>query len=242
MIRAVNRQQTQPALRRLDALVPLDGAAKAALVGALARTRFIEPERELMVERQDITHPLLIARGWAARVRVFPDGRRQILSFLLPGDLVGNCQHSNPCALSTVIALTDVSVCLAPRASVSPTLAEAYAISDALEEAYLLAHIARLGRLTAHERICDLLLELLERLKLADLADNCSFELPLTQEKLADVLGLTAVHTNRMLQLSRRENELTLKGGHLVLADPDGLAEKIGRARTCVSSGIPQHA
>lgn len=237
MIHAIHRHQPQPALKRLEALTPLDGAARTALVNALARARFIEPGRELLVERQEITDPFLIVRGWAARVRVFPDGRRQILSFLLPGDLIGTGRHSKPCAVSAVVALTDIAVCAAPRASVSATLAEAYAIGSALEEAYLLAHIARLGRLTAHERICDLLLELLERLQLAGLADDCSFELPLTQEKLADVLGLTAVHTNRMLQLSRRENELTLKGGHLVLADPAGLAEKIGRTRTCVSLG-----
>jgi CRP-like cAMP-binding protein len=236
MMQAVNRQQTPPALRRLEALTSLDGPARTAVLGSLGRIRMIDAERELLVERQELAHPLLIARGWAARIRVFPDGRRQILSFLLPGDLIGHCLHRNPCAVSTVIALTDVSLCVAPRPSVSPTLREAYAISSALEEAYLLAHIARLGRLTAHERISDLLLELLERLQLSGLADQNSFEFPLTQDTLADVLGLTAVHTNRMLQLSRKENELTLRGHRLVLTDPAALAGRIGRVRTGVSS------
>jgi CRP-like cAMP-binding protein len=239
MIQVIGQQRIHPALRRLDALTPLDAAARVALLHALGRTRCVERGQELLVERQDILHPFLIARGWAARVRVFPDGRRQILSFLLAGDLIGVAQHANPCAASTVIALTDIAVCTAPNALISTSLTEAYAIGAALDEAYLLAHIARLGRLTAHERICDLLLELLERLQLAGLADTNSYDLPLTQDKLADVLGLTAVHTNRMLQFSRREGELTLRSGHLVLADPVALAHKIGRTRTCTSNGAP---
>ncbi|WP_019831354.1 Crp/Fnr family transcriptional regulator [Sphingomonas sp. PR090111-T3T-6A] len=228
MTRAVNRQHTPPALQRLDTLMPLDGPARAAVTGAIARVRLVEPDQELLSEGQAITHTLLIVDGWAARVRVFPDGRRQILSFLLPGDLIGHCRQDSPCSVSTVIALTEVAICVAPRPAISPALAEAYAISTALDEAYLLAHIARLGRLTAHERICDLLLELLDRFQLSGLADAWAFELPLTQEKLADVLGLTAVHINRMLQLLRKEGELTLKGRQLVLTDPRGLAEKIG--------------
>lgn len=237
MNQAVDWQQDWPALRRLSALAPLDAMASAAIVNELAHPRYIDADCELLSEGQTIVHPLLIARGWAARVRVFSDGRRQILSFLLPGDLIGLHDHGDPRATSAIVALTGIAVCAAPSASVSPTLAEAYAVSRALDEAYLLAHIARLGRLTAHERICDLLLELLERLQLAGLADACSFALPLTQEKLADMLGLTAVHTNRMLQLSRRESELTLKSGRLVLADPAGLAVKIGRIRPHILRG-----
>lgn len=235
MMHAVNRQQMPPALARLDALVALDGVAKTAVLNAVARARIAEPDHELMIEGQSILHPLLIVRGWAARVRVFPDGRRQILSLLLPGDLIGYCRHSRPCAISTVIALTEIAVSTAPRAATSSALAEAYAITGALEEAYLLAHIARVGRLTAHERISDLLLELLERLQLTGLADERSFELPLTQEKLADMLGLTAVHINRMLQLARKSGELSLKGRELTLHDPPVLAEVIGRLPTRVA-------
>jgi CRP-like cAMP-binding protein len=235
MIRVVNRLEIPAALKRLGALAELDSSARAALVTATGRARLIERDQEILVEGQEISLPFLMMRGWAARVRVFPDGRRQILSFLLPGDMIGHCRQNRPCAVSTVIAFTDVAICVAPKATVSPTLAEAYAMSNALEEAYLLAQIARLGRLTAHERICDLLLELLERLQLSGLADETTFELPLTQEKLADMLGLTAVHINRMLQLARKEGELTLRGRQLVLTNPQALAEKIGRTRTRVS-------
>ncbi len=72
--------------------------------------------------------------------------------------------------------MTDVGVCAAPLPSGLPTLGQSYAMSEALEKAYLLGHIARLGRLTAYERICDLLLELLERLQLAGLVGEGDFE------------------------------------------------------------------
>jgi CRP-like cAMP-binding protein len=229
MLHAIAMPIEHAALCRLNALAPLDDAAISAIRHAAARARSVPAEHELLVEGEEIAHPLLILRGWAARVRIFPSGRRQILSLLLPGDLIGHCGQSEPCAVSTVIALTDLAVAIAPRSSVSTALHEAYAISAAVEEAYLLAHIARLGRLSAHERICDLLLELLERLQLAGLADETGFDLPLTQEKLADMLGLTAVHVNRMLQLARKQGELSLKSGRLTLNAPAALADRIGR-------------
>lgn len=221
--------------RRLNALAQLDEAATFAILNSVSSARHFGPHHQLLIEGHKIACPLLIIEGWAARVRVFADGRRQLLSLLLPGDLIGFCGHSRPRASSTVISLTDLTACIAPDPSVSPTLREAYSISSALEEAYLLAQIARLGRLSAHERICDLFLELHERLQLLGVADHDSFKFPLTQEKMADLLGLTSVHVNRMLQLARKAGELHLGAGRLTLNDPEMLAQKLGRPKTRVT-------
>ena len=225
-----------PARQRLAALAPLDAAALAALDAAIAHSTTTRPRREILTEGARIGSPRLIVRGWAARMRVLSDGRRQFLSLLLPGDLIGLCNQPDPIAVSTFIALTDMTLCPAPDASELPALARAYGVSQALEEAYLLEQITRLGRLHAQERIASLFLELNERLALAGLATGGTFELPLTQETLSDALGLTAVHVNRMLQQARRADQLDWRQGRVSLRDPAALARMIGRSPVRVSA------
>lgn len=223
------------ALHRLQALAPLDAEATRALELSLTRPIQARARRDIVTEGTPIAGPQLIASGWAARVRLLADGRRQLLSFLLPGDLIGHCYQPHPVSVSTVTALTPVELCAAPPADANPSLARAYAISHALEQAYLLEHVARLGRLNAQERIYSLLLELDERLTLSGLAVGGSFDMPLTQETLADALGLTPVHVNRMVQQARRSDELDWRGGRVHLRNPARLARALGRQPTRVS-------
>ena len=235
------RPAPPPALTRFAALAPLTDEDRAALTAAIAMSRRLPSRCEIIREGREIAEPRLIVSGWAARVRLIADGRRQFLGFLLPGDLIGLCRQPAPLAVSTVIALTEVSHCPIPPACDWPRLAQAYAMSEALGEAYLLAHIVRLGRLNAQERIGDLLLELHERLALADQADTDGFDLPLTQEILADALGLTSVHVNRMLQVLRREGDVIWKGRRLMLPDRAVLSRKVDRTPVRVS-GVPSVA
>ncbi|WP_394647915.1 Crp/Fnr family transcriptional regulator [uncultured Sphingomonas sp.] len=237
MIRSQLRHETRgPALTRLMALAPLDEAALTALGEAMQEAHAVRLRRDIITEGREITQALLLLSGWAARVRLLPDGRRQFLSFLLPGDLIGACDHPNALAVSTVVAMSDVMVCPLPSAAVGTPLHIAYAISRAMDEGHLLAQITRLGRLNAQERIGDLLLELYERLTLSGSVSGNGFDLPLTQETLADALGLTSVHVNRMLQQARREGDLNWRVGHVRLSDPAGLARKIGHVPVRVTA------
>lgn len=228
MLTYASLQPVAAAAVRLAALSPLDDQATSALAQAMERPRRFRVRRDIVSEGQEIGETLLILSGWAARVRTMEDGRRQILNLLLPGDLIGYCDHERPLAVSTVVAATDVDACIAPNPSVSPALGRAYALSRALEEKYLFAQITRLGRMNAQERMADLLLELLERLALAGLAENGRYLMPLTQEVIADALGLTSVHVNRTLQALRREGALNWKGREVVLPDPEALARNVG--------------
>ncbi|TDN86853.1 Crp/Fnr family transcriptional regulator [Stakelama pacifica] len=227
----------EPALTRLNRLAALDEAAQSELNASLRRRRSAQARREVVAEGEVITEPLLILRGWAARVRVLPDGRRQLINFLLPGDLIGLCRHPDPCTASTILAITDVQYCTAPRGAPDAPLGIAYAVSRAIEEAYLLSAITRLGRLNAQERLHDLFLEVLERMQLAGITSDNSIPMPLTQEVLADALGLTSVHVNRMIQLSRRQGHLVLAGGTLTITDPDALGSMIGRSPVRIWGG-----
>ncbi|WP_394664448.1 Crp/Fnr family transcriptional regulator [uncultured Sphingomonas sp.] len=229
--------EVPPALHRLSRLAPLDPVAVSALTEAMGRPQHYRPRRDLMVEGRDIASPQLILSGWAARVRILLDGRRQFLNFLLPGDVVGHYHHHSPVAPTSVITLTEVTTCVPPDWGMSPSLDEAYAIAQALDEAYLLAQIARLGRMNAMERIGDLMLELQERLAMSGLTRGASYDLPITQETLADALGLTAVHVNRMLQAARRAGDLIWSSRSMTIPDPKALSRKVGRAQVRVSSG-----
>jgi CRP-like cAMP-binding protein len=224
------------AFLRLSRLAPLENTDLTALIQAALTVRTARVRSELVVEGAEVAEPRIVLSGWAARVRLLADGRRQLLSFVLPGDLIGMCQQPRPLAVSTIAALTEVTFCMAPPADGLPHLARAYAVSRALEEAYLLCHITRLGRMNAHERIGDLFLELHERLDLAGLVEDGRFDLPLTQETLGDVLGLTAVHINRVLQTMRREREIAWKSGRLTMYDPLQLAQRVGRSPVRVSA------
>ena len=223
------------ALSRLSRLASLDKLAEAALIEAMSRPQHFRPRRDLMVEGRDIASPHLILSGWAARVRILLDGRRQFLNFLLPGDVVGLYHHQRPLAPTSIITLTEVTTCTPPAWGANPSLDEAYGVAHALDEAFLLAQIARLGRMNAMERIGDLMLELQERLTMSDLTHGPSFELPITQETLADALGLTAVHVNRMLQAARRAGDLIWSSRSITIPDPKMLARKVGRVPIRVS-------
>ncbi len=223
-----------PAIRRLRALTPLDDAGIEALVAAASETRTVPARRDLISEGMPIVEPVLILDGWAARVRQLVDGRRQILGFILPGDLVGYCGFDGAVAMTTIVGFTPLTVCALPSDTLSPTLRRAYAISGALDEAYLMAQITRLGRLSAYERIADFLLEMLERLSTAGMTHDDGFVMPLTQETLADTLGLTSVHVNRMLQQGRRSGDLEVSRSRVRVCHAEALTRTVGRQPTRV--------
>ena len=224
------------AIRRLSALTPLDQADLARLDTAAEHAQTYPLRHTFQTIGRPMADPLLLLQGWAARVRILPDGRRQFMSFYLPGDIIGTAHHARPIAPATVVAITECVACPAPAAPAGSGLAQAYAVGEALDQAYLLGHVVQLGRLNAQERIGDLLLELYERLTLSGSVSGNGFDLPLTQETLADALGLTSVHVNRMLQQARREGDLNWRVGHVRLSDPAGLARKIGHVPVRVTA------
>lgn len=217
-------------VRRLRSLSPLSDEDQA-LVRALSdrRERHIAGE-ELVTEGQAERRPRFVVAGWACRQRVMADGRRQIFDFLLPGDSLGFTERPAPPALTSVVALTALEtvdaepVAEAAASGRSPGLAAALARARWVERSMLLDHMVRLGRQTAYERVAHFLLELQQRMEIAGYGDAQRFPLPLTQEILADVLGLSIVHVNRTLQQLRREKLIELRSGVAILLQPDILA------------------
>lgn len=217
-----------PLYVRLSRMAELSQTELEAIETAERDYRRWPARREIVGEGEPVAERRAILSGWACRQRILSDGRRQIISFLFPGDLIGLCRHRDPVAETTILAVTEVVTCALPEPRGGESgLADAYALSAAFEEHYLLAQITRLGRLSAPERLADWLLETQERLALAGVARGDELPLPLTQEFLADTLGLTSVHVNRTLQAMRRDGLLASRSGTIVLVDRKRLEDLV---------------
>jgi len=164
--------------------------------------------------------------GWAFRYKTLPDGLRQILNFLLPGDLLGLQAAMFEAALHGIEALTDVELCVLPRRKVwdlfggMPGLAYDVAWLGSREESIVDENLTSAGRRTAEERVAALIVALYKRVKLLELVSDNSFAFPLTQRHIADALGLSLVHINKTMARLRRRGMFTQKNGTMTLTNP----------------------
>ncbi|MBB3314320.1 MULTISPECIES: Crp/Fnr family transcriptional regulator [unclassified Rhizobium] len=195
----------------------------------------------ILVEGAHSAHLFTVLSGWGFRYKTLEDGRRQILNYIMPGDLIGlqgtimgEMQHS-------VEALSPVSLCVFERDKLMalynkhPSLAFDITWIAAQEERMLDEHLLSIGRRTALERAAYLIAFLFERARrLKLLTKNAS--IPITQQHVADTLGLSIVHTNKTLKKLSNRNLIrwqeraceVLDGeGLLAAAGWEGLGEKV---------------
>ena len=227
---ACDRRRIDPVLRKLGAIAVLNAAETQVVERLTEATEHHRAGAELSAEGA-IRSPLAIFSGWACRQRLFPDGRRQIVDFLLPGDIVGFNIKPGPLETCSIMALTVLQTANATSllgaaldGIAHPGLAAALAAGPGLEQARLLEQVVRLGRLSAHERTPHLFLELHRRLSEVGFADQHQFPLPVTQEVLADALSLSIVHINRVLLQLRRERLIEMTGGRVQILNLPALA------------------
>ena len=195
-----------------------------------------DENQDIILENEKSSSAYLLQSGWAIRYKIVPDGGRQIISFLLPGDIFGFQESLFELSDDSVQALTPVTVNRIPAEKIAEicdsytNLSLALTWSRAREHAILTEHIVRLGRRNAYERLGHLLLELLHRLQLVDKAGRSDYFLPLTQAVLADTLGLSIVHVNRTLRKLRKDQmiELDHKTRRLRILDQEALSEVTG--------------
>ncbi|CAN7250825.1 Crp/Fnr family transcriptional regulator [Phenylobacterium sp. LjRoot225] len=193
---------------------PIEHYPAAAVISSFARTPRLK----------------WILNGWTCEMRVLPDGRRQIFSFGIPGDPVLSrpVNRARPCC---VVALTSVECIDVAQTLVRAKDAERVAIWKAMNDAVGLARerryedVVRLGRRSALQRLADLLLELHDRLDQIGVVNERSFYLPLTQEHLADALGLSVVHVSRSLKALRLQGGVTFRFSRVSHVDRARLVE-----------------
>ncbi len=169
--------------------------------------------------------------GWAFRYKTLSDGRRQILSFVLPGDLMGLQQEFGDQAAHGVEAVTDCTLCVFPGESLwdlfrgDPRLGYDVTWLAARAEGQVDDNLLTTGRRSAAERVAMLLMQLYRRLERLGLADaDASVPFPINQQHMADALGLSLVHTNRTLRHLARLGLHQIAQGRLRLPNPRALA------------------
>jgi CRP-like cAMP-binding protein len=230
VVRPVMSGATAPLTRKLSQSIPLTASEILLLQELQSGSRFFRRGQEIIVEGRTYRTLFIIMEGVAIRYRILRDGRRHVLSVVLPGDIAGVPGCFFESALYSVKALTDLWVSPVPLARVMdlfqihPQLAAKLFWSFSCEAAIYAEHLIAVGRRTALERVAHFLLELLTRLQAVKLADERSFCLPLTQELIADALGLSIPYVNQVLRTMRDDNLVCIKDKVVVIKDVEALS------------------
>jgi CRP-like cAMP-binding protein len=171
---------------------------------------------------------VLIHSGWGCLYSSLPEGDRQVLDFPLRGDLF-LLSHADNRLGETLVALTELAVSQVSARSVLEVAGSAPGLMSLLISAsirhrtILVQHFNSVGRRKALARVAHLLLELGRRLEIAGAASKDGFRCPLTQYDLADALGLTAIHVNRMLRELREREFIEFRQKTIRFLDKPGL-------------------
>jgi CRP-like cAMP-binding protein len=203
-----------------------------ALVQALKqRERSLRAGETLIHEGQTDAPLYTLLSGWGFRFKTLSDGRRQILNFLLAGDFIGVQQKMADAAAHGVVMLTDARLCVFQRDALwelhkqQPSMGFNITWLTAHEESLVDDNLLSIGRRSAEERIATLLIQLFKRAAALQ-ADRgaCGVPFPLTQQHIADGLGLSLVHTNKTLRKLERRGLHHIADGRLFLRDVKALA------------------
>lgn len=212
--------------RKLDASSHLTDDEESIIKRLTALTRTYSAGDDIVSEGDIPTACALIAEGWACRYKMTGDGKRQILSFHLPGDipdlqslLLSRMDHS-------LLALTDLSVAFVPHAQLRditaahPRLARALWRDTLVDASIYREWLLAMGRLSAPQHMAHIFCEIYTRLSVIGLAGpNLKFLFPIAQTDLADAMGLSPVHVNRTLQELRSLGLISWAGGRLTIHD-----------------------
>jgi CRP-like cAMP-binding protein len=219
---------------KLSKFAPLSEADQAALDTLAAGAEFVAKGKDLVVEGDVASTIFLLTEGMAMRYHTLPNGGRQIINFLIPGDLCSMHIFLSRKRDHSIAAVTPIRVAPISHKSMAHCLAHHPGVSTALswvaiqEEAVLQERVISLGRRDARGRIAHLVCELFWRHKAVGLTDDQAFRLPLTQEELGDALGLTQVHVNRVMRIFYEQKLIGMEQRKMCLLDLNRLQRIAG--------------
>lgn len=209
---------------------PLNVQETEILQRLQSAVRTIPRGNDIIVQGRKYNGIYVLIDGFGLQYKVLSDGKRQVFNVSLPGDMIGYPACFFEEALYSVTALTKASVCTITFDDMSemfqsfPRLAMALFWSTAGETAMFGEHLADVGRRSAYERVAHFVLEMATRLEAVGLADHSTFIMPLTQGRIADVVGLSVPHINRMLRRLRDDGLIEMKGQRMQILDRDALS------------------
>lgn len=221
-------------VQKLSGLAEFTAADCAALEKATSNPRRYVARQDLIREGDEPGPMFVVLEGWVCRYKILPTGTRQIMAFLMPGDacdlhikLLAEMDHSIQ-AVTTAMVATVTRADMEALIQRHPNIARAMYTAQLVDEGIMRAWIVSMGRRSSTERVAHLICELYLRARNIGLAGDDEFALPLSQLVLADALGMTAVHINRVLKELRLAGAMAIKRGSVTILKPVKLVQIAG--------------
>src|ERR671921_418406 len=218
-------------IRKLRSIAPLSDEEKHCLLTLPLSARTVPADQDIVREGDRPKESCLIVEGFACRYKLTHDGKRQIFSFHIAGD-IPDLQSLHLTVMDhSLSTLTPSRLAFIPHESLDelmhrcPRIAGVMWRDTLIDAAVFREWMIGIGRRSAEARIAHVLCEILVRMRAVGLANEHACELPLTQAELGDALGLSTVHVNRSLQELRKKGLITLKGSVLTVEDWPGLKQ-----------------
>jgi CRP-like cAMP-binding protein len=221
-------------IRKFERRAELKDEDRAALLGLPYRVIRAEPGRYIVREGSVSDHCMLIVSGLAFRHKISSDGSRQIVSIHIPGDFVDLEGALLKVSDHNVQALTRCELAVVPRKDLRellgahPQVSLAMWVDTLIDASIFREWIMNVGRRDARERLAHVFCEFARRLEVAGLGSTSGYELPMTQEQLADATGMTAVHVNRTLKAMAEEGLIQRDRRFVIIPDWEKLREVAG--------------
>ena len=215
-------------LHRFNEFVSLNADEIEAVENLVVERRHLKRHDIIRAQGDPVQEVYLLEEGWAGSCVDVVTGTRQMVRVHLPGDMVGTPSVTLSKAAETLVALSRAIVGLVPLAAYSklfmsnPRIAAAMFLTAQKERILLMDRLTSIGRTNAAQRLAAFLLNIHERLAIAGF-QGPTFQLPLSQDELADVLGITSVHTNRTLAQLVKAGFIRRHGKTITMLDIDGL-------------------
>ena len=220
--------------RKLNAFVELSKDELGVLADLQSKRCEIKRGHEVTHEGQAGQKAYILQSGWGCSFKMVPNGGRQIIRFPIPGDCVGlrsillrTSDHAFSVLTDSVVSTLE-TVRILDIFNKFPRLGAAVLWAISRDEAMVVEHLVSVGKRSAIARAAHFFMELAERLRLVGLATETQFECPLTQYLIADALGLSPVHLNRVLRQLRERRLLTVACGNVTIHDIGSLRELSG--------------
>jgi CRP-like cAMP-binding protein len=220
---------TDAPLHRLNQFIQLSPAEAKAFTNLAVERRRLRRHDIIRAQGEPVHEVYMLVEGWVATCIDSEAGNRQIVKVHLPGDMLGAPSLTLSTAAETLCALTRVTVDVIPSRRLvqlflsSRRLAGAMFLNGLQERIWLMDRLMSVGRTSAAQRLAAFLVSLFDRLRSMNGTDGVRFQLPLSQCEVANVLGITPVHTNRTFAQLVRMGLISRSGKWITLEDVAGL-------------------
>ncbi len=228
-------ESPNPLIDRLNLFVTLGAEERAAVAAITGSRRIVRANETLVREGSRPDRVCLILKGVAYRYRYLANGRRQIFGYLIPGDLcdtqfviLNECDHNVGLLCDTEVAVISLAALMTAMVK-HPKIERALLMMSLVEAAMLREWLLNVGQRDASQKLAHFFCELSARFKALGNHDvDKGFTIPLTQIELADTMGLTVVHVNRILQRFRHDRLLNWSRRHFDIVDYQQLEHLAG--------------